>query len=187
MDKKRLIAYALICLLLAGFSVYGVVRLTARKGGGPAEGQPGKQTPRDKQAVYLYFAAAADTYLLSEKRTISGASDPAGLSKHIIEALIRGPVKRDLVRTLPEDAACRALYLADNGVAYVDFSADIRDKHPGGSESELLAIYSIVNSLVLNVDEIDKVKILIEGDEAETLAGHIDLRLPFDANMRMVR
>lgn len=186
MDKRRLIVYALICLLLGGLATYGVVVLTSEKKPVSFKGQSAERTPLDKKEVYLYFGSATDTCLVAEKRTVHGG-DPTRLSRNIIDTLISGPVRKNLVRTLPEGASCRAFYLTDRGTAYVDFTVDIRDRHPGGSEAELLAIYSIVNSLVLNVDEVKKVKILIEGREADTLAGHIDLRFPFDANMRMVR
>ena len=51
----------------------------------------------------------------------------------------------------------------------------------------MMTIWSIVNTLVLNVPEIEAVKILIGGGEAETLAGHIDLSRPLRANMPLVR
>jgi len=187
MDKRRLIMYALAALLLTGIFVYGVLKLTVEKRRVQFDRQAVEKDENGKTDVFLYFASGADAFLAAEKRTVCGGRDPVLLSKNIIEALIRGPLEKNLVRTLPEESECRAFYLTDEGVAYADFSSELRDKHPGGSETELLAIYSIVNSLVLNVDEIKKVKILIEGGEADTLAGHINLTLPFDANMRMVR
>jgi hypothetical protein len=48
-------------------------------------------------------------------------------------------------------------------------------------------VYSIVNSLILNVTDIEAVKILIEGQESITLAGHIDLQQPLKANMLLIR
>jgi hypothetical protein len=61
------------------------------------------------------------------------------------------------------------------------------ENHPGGIKLELITIYSIVNSLILNIPAIDAVKILIGGREALTLAGHVDLRFPFKANMLLIR
>jgi hypothetical protein len=63
----------------------------------------------------------------------------------------------------------------------------VRDNHPGGSNSELLTIFSVVNSLVLNVNEIERVKILIDGQDTQTLAGHIDLDFPHKAHMLIIR
>jgi spore germination protein GerM len=187
MDKKKLIVYALVCSILTGITVYGVMMLIPEKRSIPLGRQPVEREKHGKTDVYLYFGVATDTLLVAEKRVVDGAADPTTLAKNIIDALISGPADKNLVRTLPEGTACGAFYVTDEGVAYADFSGQIRDRHPGGAESELLAIYSIVNSLVLNVDQIKKVKILIEGSEAGTMAGHIDLRHPFSANMRMIR
>ena len=187
MDKKRLIVYILVCSLLTGITVYGVVMLVTDKRPVLPDRKAAEKDRRDKTDVFLYFGAETDTFLVAENRTVNGAAEPVTLSKNIINELITGPSGKNLVRTLPPETVCRAFYLTDRGVAYADFSAGIKDRHPGGSQAELLTIYSIVNSLVLNVDEIKKVKILIEGSETDTLAGHIDLRRPFEANMRMIR
>ncbi len=50
-----------------------------------------------------------------------------------------------------------------------------------------MTIYSMVNSLILNIPEIETVRILVEGKEETTLAGHVDLRFPLRANMLFVR
>ncbi|MBT3387327.1 MAG: hypothetical protein HN417_05300 [Desulfobacula sp.] len=52
---------------------------------------------------------------------------------------------------------------------------------------ELLAVYSLVNSLTLNISKIKMVKILIQGKDALTLAGHIDLECFYKTNMLMVK
>jgi spore germination protein GerM len=91
------------------------------------------------------------------------------------------------MRTLPEGTTLNAFYVTRDGIAYVDLSDKISQAQPGGVKSELFIIYSIVNSLILNIPEIDRVKILIGGRDTMTLAGHIDLRFPFKANMLMIR
>ena len=136
--------------------------------------------------VNLYFTDSNGSFLKAESRTVAHDEDPAIQGRAIIEALITGPSK-GLLQTLPEATGLRAIYVAETGLAYVDLKGDIKDQDPGGSKSELLSIYSIVNSLVLNVPAIRSVKILIEGAEALTLNGHVDLRFPFKANMLMVR
>ncbi|MBW1775858.1 MAG: GerMN domain-containing protein [Deltaproteobacteria bacterium] len=104
----------------------------------------------------------------------------------MVSALIDGP-KAALTPTLPAETKLLALHVTDSGTAYVDFSRVISEKHPGGSLSELLTIFSVVNTLSLNIPEIKAVKILIEGREAKTLAGHIDIRFPFRPNLLMVK
>lgn len=145
-----------------------------------------KRSRSGKVVTHLYFSDRDNTYLTAENRVLPGSEDPATFGKTLLAALARGP-RDGLTRTLPPGAAVRALYVSDDGTAYVDMSEEISTRHPGGCESELLTIYSVVNTLILNISEIKAVKILIGGRDATTLAGHIDLRFPFQADMLMVR
>jgi Sporulation and spore germination len=145
-----------------------------------------EQTQSKKSAAHLYFADRDYYYLTSEQRTVSHSGNSVGYAAAIVEALIKGP-QNSLVRTLSANTKLRAIYLTPDGACYVDLSLEVRKDHPGGCNSELLTIYSVVNSLILNVPEIKRVKLLIDGKEAQTLAGHIDLAFPFEANMLLIR
>jgi len=136
--------------------------------------------------IHLYFANKENSFLIAEKRFLVQPDDPAQMGKLIIESLIKGP-KEGLMRTISSDATLRALFVTEDKTAYVDLTKAAREKHPGGCKSEIITIYSIVNSLILNIPEIDTVKILIDGRESMTLAGHIDLRFPLKADMLLVR
>jgi len=142
--------------------------------------------PSDRNTAHLYFADRNNSFLKSELRIMPQSDDPVEFGRAIIDALIKGPQK-GLIRTIPDGTELSAIYIGPNDVCYVDLSGPIRTKHSGGVKSELLTIYSVVNSLILNVSEIKRVKILIEGNEAPTLAGHINLQLPFRANMLLIR
>ena len=191
MDKKRLLLYMMLVAAIAAVAAYVLlIWFPGDPGdwsGGDTVVRPVPPERQERLAVYLYFAGPDGGVLVPEKRVIDTAAEPVALAKRIIAGLIKGPVDDNLTRTMPVDTVCRALYITDDTVAYVDFSSAITEDHPGGSAAERLTIYSIVNSLVMNVDGVKQVKILINGREAETLAGHIDLRFPFTANMRMVR
>jgi spore germination protein GerM len=140
----------------------------------------------DKSIVYLYFSDKENSFLIAEQRHLAHSNNPAEFGKTILEALIQGP-QEGLMRTIPEGSKLRAFYVTPEGTAYVDLTAALKDAHPGGIQSEWITIFSIVNSLILNISEIDAVKILIDGSESVTLAGHIDLRFPFRANMLLIR
>jgi spore germination protein GerM len=139
-----------------------------------------------KAAVDLYFADWNNSFLKSEQRVMLQPPDTVAFARAIVEALIKGPQK-GLVPTLPTGTALNALYITPDGVCYVDLSEAVRTNHSGGSNSELLTIYSVVNSLILNIPAIGRVKILINGNETSTLAGHIDLQHPVKAHMLIVR
>jgi hypothetical protein len=140
----------------------------------------------DKSVVHLYFSDKSNSFLTAEERSLFHSENSAEFANIIIEALIDGP-RQELMRTIPVETTIKALYVTRDGTAYVDISNTVTDTHPGGIKSELFTIYSIVNSLTLNIPEIDAVKILVGGREAMTLAGHIDLGFPFKANMLLIR
>lgn len=145
-----------------------------------------KAESQDDFPVYVYFADAKNKFLIGEERSGVVPDDPVSFCRLIIEDLIKGP-RSNLTVTLPPKIGLRAVYITPDKTAYVDFTEEIATEHSGGVASELMTIYSIVNSLILNVSDVDQVKILIEGEEAETLAGHIDIRFPISADMLLIR
>ena len=142
--------------------------------------------PDQKSPVHLYFTDRSSYFLRAEQRVVLHPDDPLGLAGSIIQALIKGP-QEGLLKTIPADTRLNAIYITPDRTCYVDLSEAVRKHHPGGSKSELLTIYSLVNSLVLNVPEIERVQILIDGNQAPTLAGHVDLELPVKADMLLIR
>jgi hypothetical protein len=135
---------------------------------------------------FLYFGDTSGRYLSSTEHLFPKTLSPHELATAIIDALIQGP-PQGLTRTLPRETRLNALFIDDNGSAYVDLDDTITNQLPGGAESELLAIFSIANSLALNIPEIEQVRFLIQGMDARTLTGHMDLNQLFKANMLIIR
>ena len=189
MDKRRYVLYVALTAIVVGFIYLFFLNMredTSTLGLSDQRVRPTSTQQLNKSVVHLYFTDKENSFLSSEKRILMDSDDPAELGRIIIESLIRGP-REDLMRTIPAETTLRALFITQDGTAYVDMTKAVTEKHPGGSKSELMTIYSIVNSLILNIPEIDAVKILIEGCESMTLAGHIDTRFPFKANMLLIR
>lgn len=180
-----------LMMLAAAFVAATVVYLMLRQSApgpepGPAPLAAVDAGTRTVSAVYLYFGDPQTEYLNAETRSLSHTEGPEALARTVVEALIAGPAT-DRVATIPRHTVLNAVYLTDDGIAYVDLSKAVVDENPGGAHSELMTVFSIVNSLVLNIEQIQRVKILIDGMDAATLAGHIDLRYPLAANMLIVR
>jgi spore germination protein GerM len=104
----------------------------------------------------------------------------------IVEAQIAPPVGA-MVSAIAPGTALRAVYVGTRGEIYVDLSADASRNHTGGAQNEALAVYAIVNAVTANLPSVTGVQILIEGQEVDTLAGHVDLRQPFRRTLRWVR
>ncbi len=124
--------------------------------------------------ITLYFPSLDKRQLVAEKRTVALASTDSDRIRQILLALIEGS-HLGYRRALPASTEVRAVFLAPGGSAYVDFSNDLLSNLVPGIASETLAIYSVVNTLAADVPAVRKVKILIQGQEVETLDGHTDL------------
>jgi hypothetical protein len=174
--------------------VIGLLSFASNGDQGRATERPGQASTAgvsvtDTQAfpvVHIYFADRNGRYLQAEERIFSGAEREIDRGRAIVEALIKGP-RPGLMRTIPAGTQLRAFYLAPGNRAYVDLSERITERYPGGCKSEILTLYSIVNSLILNLPEVSTVKILVGGRDVSTLAGHIDIRYPFTADMSLIR
>ena len=136
--------------------------------------------------VHLYFANRKGRFLQAEERKIQ-AKDTVSAIDAIVSALLEGPEDAKLVSTIPAGSKLLHTFITDDGTAYVDFNPKLSLLHPGGVTAERLTIFTIVNSLVLNLDSVERVQLLLEGKPAPTLAGHLDIRLARTANLLIVR
>ena len=64
---------------------------------------------------------------------------------------------------------------------------EISPAHPGGSMTELLTVHAIVNAVTANLPAVQRVQILVDGREVDTLAGHVDVRRPLGRDTSLVR
>jgi len=128
-----------------------------------------------KVKAKLYWAADADdSGLTATTVELPLSNEPVLRAKQVLNTLLAGPVDAEL-RTLPPDAALLAFYILPDGTAVADFSEAMGNSIPSGVQSEQLAVDSITLTLAENVPQVKRLKILIHGQEMETLAGHLDL------------
>lgn len=124
--------------------------------------------------INLYFAND-QAHLVNEKRKVAKREN---MPQACMQELIAGPVNKRLAPVLPKDTVVKSVRI-ENKIAYVDFDKRLAENIKAGSANELLAVYSVVNTLTAQKD-IDSVMILIDGKETDTLSGHIDLSQPLE-------
>lgn len=175
------ILIVLILIFFFGSRKEKIKHLTKPPGTTPAA-KPAREIQMKK--VTLFFLSENDGLLHPEEREIqvSSLNDEA---RAVIEELIRGP-KSDLLSTIPENTRVRQVFVTSDGIAYVDLSKNLLEANFYGSSGEMAVVYSIVNSLAYNFKAIKKVSLLVEGNERETLGGHIDLSRPFVPDYSLV-
>lgn len=141
--------------------------------------------PRVKARLF-WGSGNGDGTLTESMVELPLSSDPVLRSKQVLNTLLAGPVDAEL-RTLPPDAVLLAFYLLPNGTGIADFSEALATATPSGIQSEQLAVDSITRTLEANVSQVQRLKILIHGQEVETLAGHLDLTGTFLVNTYAVQ
>jgi len=131
--------------------------------------------PREEPVtVTLYFSDAEALHLVPEKREVTKGGET--LEEVIIKELIKGPQEQGHNKTVPKEAKLLSVSVVDN-IAYVNFSKEFSTKHWGGSTGETHTLMSVTNSLC-ELEGIEKVQFLLEGDKMATLAGHWDTSQP---------
>jgi spore germination protein GerM len=69
----------------------------------------------------------------------------------------------------------RSVFLVDPGVAVIDVNAAFADTHRSGVLVEELTVASFIHTISANIPGVLRVKILVDGKERDTLAGHAEL------------
>lgn len=128
--------------------------------------------------VTLYFPSTDQGTLIQEDRQMTLASSDTDRIRQVLLALIEGS-QQGHSRPLPPSAEVRGVFLTADGTVYVDLASGALNVFEPGIESETLAVYSIVDSICANVPDAKRVKFLIQGQEVDTLEGHVDLTSAF--------
>ena len=148
----------------------------------PAETAPA--VPKIKAT--LYFASEDGMRLVPAEREVPLAEGAVAQARSILEAQLSAEPQAPLASTIPKGAALRGIFVSDRNEVFVDLDPAIRTAHPGGTLQELMTVYTIVNAVLTNLPDLQQVQILIGGQEADTLAGHVDLRRPLRKNEALI-
>jgi spore germination protein GerM len=137
-----------------------------------------------KITATLYYVAEDGMALTPAQREVPFSANVAEQARAIVEAQLAAAPP--LVSAIPPDTRLRDVFVTERGDAFVDLSGDVASKHPGGSLDEIFTVYTIVNALTVNLPAVQRVQILVDGKEVDTLAGHVDLRHPLGKSLNWV-
>lgn len=126
------------------------------------------------RTITLFFEAPEG--LVPEQRTLAlPESDAAALSL-VAQELLKGSANQSIPRPLPQDSVIRAAYLLPEGLAVVDVGGPtLAAGWNTGSHGEMIAVYSLVQTIVSNFPSVRRVRIVVNGQPVPTLAGHIEI------------
>jgi spore germination protein GerM len=126
------------------------------------------------RSVTLFFSEDG-THLTRETRELEPCDNDTACLKNVIDELINGPIG-ELEETVPEGAVVSSV-LIEGDLASIGFNNQFSESMPPGSSAEMLAVYSVVNTAVVNFPQIKKVKIEVDGNKTGILH-HLDISEP---------
>ncbi len=163
-------------------------------------------TPIPARNVTLFFESiAGDGVLRPESRDVPAASDDVAFLRSVAAAVVEGPRSPDLMPPFPDGWTLRGAYLLRDGVAVLDLAPPrvpapperpaaapgatpvpvpavlappVYVKWQAGSHEEDTAVQALAVTVGRNMTDVTRVILVVGGEPAETLAGHVDLGHP---------
>jgi hypothetical protein len=173
--------------------------------GGPAAGRGGRSgsasaaagsgAPTEMHAFDLYFPA--NDGLRAAHRSLPVTEEPKDRIRVVVTALLDGPGPATaapaaaaggaggaagpagLARPFPPEVKLSGVELSADGIAYIDLRwSDHQDPPESGSTEEIQRVYSVVDTVALNVPQVNRVVLLWNGTQRTTFSGHLDTSRP---------
>ena len=186
MTRRVLVMFAVLAAIAVGLGFYALhlKRKVARDEQLAAEQQralaPLSNGP--PTTVTLYIASDSDGTLRRTQVNVTLPPERTERDRAVLRALFEQYLPSSSPHPIGAGADVRDVYLLGDDTAVVDTNAAFADAHPSGVLAEELTVASIVVTLNANDTRIGRVKILVNGQERETLAGHADLRRFYEAS-----
>ena len=133
----------------------------------------------DADYTYLKLYYPYNNRLNMEDRRVPRTDSRIGAANSTVLEFLKGPagVTGSYV---PEGAELLGIYPGEDGILYIDLSEGVRNNFQGDALGEFLFLRGLYESLLSNVYGVAGVKLLIEGQEADSIGGHISISRALD-------
>ena len=177
--RQLLIGFSVLLVAVLGMTTYLVhVRKTVS---GVAPAAPTDTRPLappsvgPTETVTIFVAYDEDGTLRAQAAKIPLPSGRQQRAEELLRALLTIYLDKSSPHAVGAGADVRSVFLVDPGLAVIDLNAAFADGHRSGVFVEELTLTSLIHTISINIPGIVRVKILVDGKERETLAGHADL------------
>lgn len=132
------------------------------------------------ERVVLFVAHDDEGTLRAESAQIPMPSGRQQRAEELLRALLSTYLDKSSPHVLGTGSDVRSVFLVDPGVAVIDLNSAFADTHRSGALVEELTVASLIHTISVNTPGVVRVKILVDGKERDTLAGHADLSDYYD-------
>jgi hypothetical protein len=141
---------------------------------------PPASGPTEQVTLYVAFDDPGTIRATAAKIPLpSGRQQRA---EELLRTLMNIYLDRTSSHAMPPGAEIRSVFLIDPGTAVIDTNAAFAEGHRSGVLVEELTVASLIQTLSSNIPGIIRVRILVDGKQRETLAGHADLSNFYEAS-----
>jgi len=172
------IAVTVLLAAALGLSIYAwhVRKTVAATPAAPVDTRPlAPPVTGPTEKVVLYVAQDDDGTLRAQPAQIPMPSGRQQRAEELARALISLYLEKNSPHVIGAGTEVRSVFLVDPGVAVIDMNGAFADSHRSGVLVEELTVASLIHTITANTPNILRVKILVDGKQRETLAGHADL------------
>jgi hypothetical protein len=183
--RQFLITTVILLIVAIAMSVY-VWRLRRREILSPLPVASAKHVipppsgPQEKVTVWIAYDSSGT--LRAQSVSIPLTSGRQQRAEELMRALLEIYTVKDSPHPLQPAAEVHNVYLVEPGVAVLDVNAGFVEGQTSGILAEELTVASLVRTLAENVPGLSRVKILVDGKEQDTLAGHAELSEFYDVS-----
>jgi hypothetical protein len=176
--RHLVIAMTVLVMAVLAMSVYAW-RMRGRAAALPVEATDSRPiappVSGPTEQVTLYVAQDDDGSLRPQAARIPLPSGRQERAEELLRGLLTLYLDKASPHPLAPGADVRSVFLVDPGLVVIDLNAAFADGHRSGVLVESLTVASLIHTISANIPGVLRVKILVEGKERETLAGHADL------------
>jgi spore germination protein GerM len=166
----------LLAMIAAGIALVAALWFALQREEVTVVGTP-SLPDRGTRTVELYFPGAGGEMTRETREIVAGGLLEDDV-RRVTEELIAGGGTG--LHPVPAATRLRNVYYDGEGEVTLNFTEHLRSDHPGGSEAENATLRTLVTTLGVNFPGVDRVRILVEGEAVQTLAGHADLSRPLE-------
>ena len=183
--RQLAIATAILFSLAVGMSLY-VWHLQRREALNPRPAMPEQHLsppvsgPTERVTVWVAYDDPGN--LRPQSISIPLTTGRQERAQELMRALLSIYVDKNSLHPLAAAAEVHDVYLVDPGLVVVDVNTAFADGHTSGILAEELTVVSMIQTLSVNTPGLMRAKILVDGKERETLAGHADLSGFYDVS-----
>jgi hypothetical protein len=177
MAIKRVVGVALLVLLFLAGVTGGYLYFSKIFSGEDSISEGVGPSTKTEELFSLRIYYPYGNKLQIEERRLPRRTGQVAIAEAAVEEFLKGP-SNDSALKIPKNTKLLCLYKGADRIIYLDLSDEFRRNFQGDVFAEFLLLKGLYESIISNVEEVEDVKVLIEGKEAETLGGHLYLLYP---------